>query len=58
MSLKNATEKNDGSFKRQDSSFRNFIEKGGKFAPERERYHLYVSFACRTWSVGCKDHIH
>jgi putative glutathione S-transferase len=24
----------DGSFKRQDAEFRNFIEKGGKFEPE------------------------
>ena len=37
----------DGSFVRPASSFRNFIEKGGKFAPERDRYHLYVSYACR-----------
>jgi len=58
----------DGSFKRQASVFRNFIEKGGKFEPEagafplpfrpllrltpssplEDRYHLYVSYACRT----------
>lgn len=25
----------DGSFKRQDSTFRNFIEEGGKYAPEK-----------------------
>ena len=25
----------DGSFKRKASSFRNFIEKGGEFAPEK-----------------------
>ena len=37
----------DGSFKRPASSFRQFIEKGGKFAPEKGRYHLYVSYACR-----------
>ncbi|KAE8543068.1 hypothetical protein D1P53_000555 [Cryptococcus gattii VGV] len=36
----------DGSFKRQASSFRDFIEPGGKFAPEKGRYHLYVSLAC------------
>ncbi|WVR09770.1 hypothetical protein IAU60_006846 [Kwoniella sp. DSM 27419] len=35
-----------GSFKRQVSSFRDVIEKGGKFAPEKGRYHLYVSLAC------------
>lgn len=37
----------DGSFKRKPSTFRNTIEKGGKFEPERDRYHLYVSYACR-----------
>jgi putative glutathione S-transferase len=26
---------NDGSFKRQQSSFRDVIEKGGKFEPEK-----------------------
>ncbi|KAJ7634985.1 glutathione S-transferase [Roridomyces roridus] len=40
----------DGSFKRQDSLFRDFIEKGGKFAPEKDRYHLYVSYAC-PWAT-------
>jgi len=28
------------------SSFRNFIEKGGKHEPERDRYHLYVARIC------------
>jgi len=37
---------NDGSFKRKASSFRNFIEKGGKFEAEKDRYHLFVSYAC------------
>jgi len=53
----------DGSFKRLDASFRNLIEKGGKFEPatgrhrvnffslllsfSSDRYHLYVSYACR-----------
>jgi len=36
----------DGSFKRQSSSFRDVIEKGGKFEPEKGRYHLYVCLAC------------
>lgn len=36
----------DGSFKRKPSSFRNTIVKGGQFAPEIGRYHLYVSYAC------------
>jgi len=38
--------KEDGQFRRGASTFRNFIEKGGKFAPEKGRYHLYVSYAC------------
>ena len=54
----------DGSFKRRDASFRNSIEKGGKFEPATgkhrvnffdlslrfylDRYHLYVSYACRA----------
>ena len=56
----------DGSFKRAPSSFRNSIQKGGQFPPEKgtaaktllcpdvdntppviDRYHLYVSYACR-----------
>ncbi|KAG6827005.1 hypothetical protein H0H93_015938, partial [Arthromyces matolae] len=36
----------DGSFKRADASFRNTIEKDGRFEPELDRYHLYVSYAC------------
>ncbi|EPQ52286.1 hypothetical protein GLOTRDRAFT_112236 [Gloeophyllum trabeum ATCC 11539] len=40
----------DGSFKRLDSSFRNQIQKGGKFEPEKDRYHLYVSYAC-PWAT-------
>lgn len=38
----------DGSFKRQQSQFRNWIENkpGAKFPPEKDRYHLYVSYAC------------
>jgi len=55
----------DGSFKRLDASFRNTIEKGGKFEPAKgmhcvnffnlslsftpDRYHLYVSYACREY---------
>ncbi|KAK1596298.1 glutathione S-transferase [Colletotrichum navitas] len=37
-----------GEFKRQQSSFRNWIsrEQGAKFTPEKGRYHLYVSYAC------------
>ncbi|KAJ8474123.1 hypothetical protein ONZ51_g7423 [Trametes cubensis] len=40
----------DGSFKRKPSSFRDFIQKGGKFEPEKGRYHLYVSYAC-PWAT-------
>ncbi|EJC97697.1 glutathione S-transferase [Fomitiporia mediterranea MF3/22] len=36
----------DGSFKRQASSFRDTIVKGGKFGPESGRYHIYASFGC------------
>lgn len=38
----------DGSFKRQQSQFRNWIENkpGAQFPPEKDRYHLYVSYAC------------
>ncbi len=35
-----------GAFVRQASKFRNFIEKGGQFEPEANRYHLYISYAC------------
>jgi putative glutathione S-transferase len=40
----------EGAFKRAASSFRNFIEKGGQFQPEKDRYHLYVSYAC-PWAT-------
>ncbi|KAJ7645856.1 glutathione S-transferase [Mycena rosella] len=40
----------DGSFKPVASVFRNFIEKGGQFAPEKDRYHLYVSYTC-PWAT-------
>jgi hypothetical protein len=38
----------DGEFKRQQSQFRNFVENkpGAQFPPEKDRYHLYVSYAC------------
>ncbi|OAD70683.1 hypothetical protein PHYBLDRAFT_126467 [Phycomyces blakesleeanus NRRL 1555(-)] len=38
----------DGEFKRQQSVFRNHIEadKNATFAAEKDRYHLYVSWAC------------
>jgi glutathionyl-hydroquinone reductase len=37
---------NDGEFRRKDASFRNHVEVGGKYPPEKDRYHLYVSWAC------------
>ncbi|OJI99118.1 hypothetical protein ASPVEDRAFT_123807 [Aspergillus versicolor CBS 583.65] len=43
----NPTDKS-GEFKRQASVFRNWIsrEPGAQFPPEKDRYHLYVSYAC------------
>ncbi|KAK7685559.1 hypothetical protein QCA50_011426 [Cerrena zonata] len=40
----------DGSFKRPASTFRDVIEKGGKFEPEKDRYHLYASYGC-PWAT-------
>lgn len=42
------TDDKTGEFKRQVSSFRNFIsrEPGAEFPPEKGRYHIYVSYAC------------
>jgi putative glutathione S-transferase len=40
----------DGSFNRAASSFRNCIQEGGQFTPERDRYHLYVSYSC-PWAT-------
>jgi glutathionyl-hydroquinone reductase len=38
----------DGSFERKQSQFRNFIENkpDAQFPAEKDRYHLYVSYAC------------
>ena len=35
-----------GEYKRQVQAFRDTIEKGGKYEAEKDRYHLYVSYAC------------
>lgn len=37
-----------GEFKRGQSAFRNWISSkpGAQFPPEKDRYHLYVSYAC------------
>lgn len=42
------TDDKTGEFKRQTSSFRNWIsaEPGAQFPTEKGRYHLYVSYAC------------
>ncbi|EAU85020.2 glutathione S-transferase Gst3 [Coprinopsis cinerea okayama7 len=40
----------DGSIKFHTTSFRDTIERGGKFEPECDRYHLYASYAC-PWAT-------
>jgi hypothetical protein len=49
-----------GEFKRGQSAFRNFISRkpGAQFPPEKDRYHLYVSYACPwgMFSSPCKPH--
>ena len=39
-------ETSNGAFKRQKSIFREFIQEDSKYIPEKERYHLYLSYAC------------
>lgn len=41
-----------GEFKRQSSSFRNWIsaDAGAQFPVEKGRYHLYISYAC-PWAT-------
>ena len=36
----------NGAVKRQKSVFREFIQEDSKYIPEKERYHLYLSYAC------------
>jgi putative glutathione S-transferase len=45
-----------GEFKRAPSSFRDWIEDkpGAKYPPEKDRYHLYVSYACPWGKVQFK----
>ena len=67
------TKSNQGSFKRQDAGFRNWVTKDGRPGPsgrggykaQSGRYHLYVSYAC-PWAhralifrtlKGLQDHI-
>lgn len=40
-----------GSFDRDDTVFRDWIESGTAFSPEADRYHLYISRAC-PWAHG------
>jgi len=42
----------DGNFQRTDALFRNWIEKGGEFPPAKDRYILYISWAC-PWASRC-----
>lgn len=46
-----------GEFKRQVSSFRNFVsnDPNAEFPAEKGRYHLYVSYAC-PWGMKCFIH--
>lgn len=41
----------DGNFQRTASAFQSIIEPGGRFAPEANRYHLYVALGC-PWAAG------
>ncbi|KAK3714910.1 S-glutathionyl-(chloro)hydroquinone reductase [Vermiconidia calcicola] len=47
-SIYNWADKSTGEFKRQTSAFRDWIsnEAGAQFPAEKDRYHLYVSYAC------------
>lgn len=47
-----APDDKSGEFKRGQSAFRNFIsrEPGAEFPPEKDRYHLYISYAC-PWGM-------
>lgn len=40
----------DGSYDRKPSTFRHFIQDGGTYPPEKDRYHLFVSLAC-PWAT-------
>ncbi|GJE97463.1 glutathione-S-transferase [Phanerochaete sordida] len=40
----------DGSFDRKPSTFRHWITAEGPFKPEKDRYHLYVSYGC-PWAT-------
>lgn len=36
----------DGAFNRESTAFHHSIDQAGPFKPEKDRYHLYVSYAC------------
>ncbi|KAI0754228.1 glutathione S-transferase [Daedaleopsis nitida] len=40
----------DGSFNLVVSSFTETVEKGGRFEPEKDRYHLFVAYGC-PWAT-------
>ncbi|MEM4781857.1 MAG: glutathione S-transferase family protein, partial [Halalkalicoccus sp.] len=40
------TTNEEGSFERQETTFRDRVGEGGRFPAEDGRYHLYVSLAC------------
>ena len=39
-----------GEYQRKDSIFRNWIKSSGKYPPAKDRYHLYICYACRMLS--------
>ncbi|MDY6778319.1 MAG: glutathione S-transferase family protein, partial [Candidatus Nanohaloarchaea archaeon] len=41
----------NGAFQRKETTFRDTIQPGGRFEPEPDRYHLYISRAC-PWAHG------
>ncbi len=41
-----ATSNEEGEFKREQSLFRSWIKPDSEFEPEKNRYHLYVGYAC------------
>jgi putative glutathione S-transferase len=55
-SFKSVIDPVTGEFKRPAAQFRNFISStpNAEFAPEKGRYHLYVSYAC-PWGMFRSD---
>eukprot|EP00122_Pirum_gemmata_P002981 Pgem_evm1s2693 len=54
MSWSNKSISSNGAFQRKDAVFRNWVRKDGStpFQPEKDRYHLYISYAC-PWASRC-----